>query len=794
MQNGLRQAEAWSLTLGPTGKGLVIAGLVFFVLSLIGSLRNSDKIATWAFRLGSLCLVGVMGVLITLFTTDQLQYGYVFARSDPATEMMYKVASVWAGQQGSFLLWGLCSAIFGLLALPGAGHYRRWATAVFSTFLAALCGILAYETPFNIMPEVIMEGKTFVPPVGNGLTPALHNYWVIIHPPTIFIGFGALTLLFAYAISAILTGDLKDWVGRVRPWALGTLGILALGICMGGFWAYETLGWGGFWAWDPVENVSLVPWIILAAFVHGIIIQTTRQRWYAANLVFAALPFLLFVYGTFLTRSGFLADVSVHSFAEMDRSARWILLGFLGVSTVGFFALFATKGRKLAKALEQPQGESGIERESSYRFGTMFLSLLAVGISLGMSWPLVGALSGKQVAVVNEQLYHKVVVWLFVPLMLLMAIAPYTSWRKMDGKVLREKMLPILAASVFITGLAVFGFRNPTWGVHTLADATIAFPMGRVPLLPWMAFLTFTCVFVCVSNLWRAIEIGRRSKLGIGGFVSHLGFAILLAGLILSRGFERKERMYIREQQPATALDYTIAYKGPTDPEMRDRNGKLLFDVSGPEGKWTAEPGLYYKQSMEGEDEPMVWPHIKRSLGHDVYISLLPPVIFVWEKPESMKVGETKTIRDVTVTYLEPTRSGNPGTPGARFGAKLRVTASGQTYDVSPYMELQPGAGPRPSIELVGPELAATVMGMNAADKSVQVQILFSSPIYPIDLFYKPLTLLVWLGTGILTLGGLWSAAGRRYRPKPTSPAPRESAEPSEDPEPEPQDAPLATA
>ncbi|MFZ4506871.1 MAG: cytochrome c biogenesis protein CcsA [Fimbriimonas sp.] len=772
--NGLRQAEPWSLTMGHVGSTLVLVGLAFFLASLIANLIGpkwslSERVSSLGFWLGSACLFAVFGVLTSLFVKDQFQYSYVFARADFTNEPYYKVAGVWAGQQGSFLLWGLTSCTFGLLALPRAGQYRRWATAVFAIFLGSLCGILAYETPFGLLEGAAMNGKVFIPPNGNGLTPSLHNYWVVIHPPTIFVGFGALTLLFAYAVSAILTGDLTDWVRRVRPWANATLGILALGICMGGFWAYETLGWGGFWMWDPVENVSLVPWILLVGFVHAMIVQTSRKRWHGATLIFAALPFLTFVYGTFLTRSGFLADVSVHSFAEMDRSARWILLGFLGFATFGFIGIYLARGRGLAKALDVPAPDSGIERESAYRSGNLILSLLAVGISMGMSWPLVGALTGKTVAVVEERLYHQVVAWLFLPLMILMAIAPFLSWRLMKREEISERTRNIFALSIFLTGLAVFGFRNPTWGVHMVKDASVAFPFGyRAPLLPWMAVLTFVCIFVAVANMARAIEVAKKSKIGIGGFVSHFGFAILLAGLIISRGFERKERAFVREGQPQKALDFTLAYMGPTDPDLKDRNGKVRFQLDSPEGRWIAEPGLYYTISRDGQDQPMVWPDINRTLSHDTYVSLLPPVIFVWENPQTLKVGQTITQNDITVTYLEPTREGQPGTTGAKFGAKLKITAGGQTHIVSPSLQLAQGGPPVPSIELVGPELATTLMGMNAADRSINVQMLFASPIYPIDLFYKPLTLLVWAGTGILFVGGFWSAMNRRFRPKPS--------------------------
>src|SRR5262249_32064476 len=160
-----------------------------------------------------------------------------------------------------------------------SGMYRRWFTVSASVFLATVAGILCYETPFNVLPEAIAHGKTFVSEHGGGMTPSLQNYWVVIHPPTIFSGFGTLAIFFAMAGAALLEKNAQDWIKIIRPWALLSIAILGVGICMGGLWAYETQGWGGFWAWDPVENASFIPWLFMVVLAHGIIVQTTRNKW-----------------------------------------------------------------------------------------------------------------------------------------------------------------------------------------------------------------------------------------------------------------------------------------------------------------------------------------------------------------------------------------------------------------------------------------------------------------------------------------------------------------------------------
>ncbi|HSI72911.1 MAG TPA: cytochrome c-type biogenesis CcmF C-terminal domain-containing protein, partial [Fimbriimonas sp.] len=693
-----------------------------------------------------------------------------------------KVAGVWSGQQGSFLLWACCSALMGLLALRGTGEYRRWYSLVFAVFLGCLCGILAYETPFGIIPDAIRDGKVFVPPTGQGMTPSLQNYWVVIHPPTIFLGFGTLTILFAYAVSAILTGNLKDWVAYVRPWSMIALSLLGVGLVMGGLWAYETLGWGGFWKWDPVENTSFVPWIFVATFIHGMIVQTTKQRWHGANLWFGALPFLTFTYGTFLTRSGYLTEVSVHSFAEMDKSALKILIGFLILAVGSFITLYAVRGRGLAKAADRVDEQKGVSRESVYGYGMLLLTLFSIVVAIGMSWPVIMAIFGQKAAVIEEPLYHRVLAWFFVPVMILMAVGPFVSWRAMTLRELVGRFLNVFSVSAGITGFSLLWLKT-----------TIALPPGDVVEMPgglkvntwiWVSLLLFLCVFVMVSSLWRVAELVKRTKTSLGGFVAHLGLATLLAGLILSRGLERHERTFMRGDETASLMGYTIKNEGFTSDPMSDRENKSKFSLTAANGeKIDARPGMYYFTDGAGEQKAMVWPHIQRFPTHDVYMAVGEPIVFAWKDPEWFKPGETRTIEGVKVTYKKMTMQGEPGTPSANFGADLVVSIAdndGTTHDHKVEPQFSVGEGPK--MAAVDRNFFMAMTQMNAADKSVALQLLFSSPVYQIELYNKPLTGLVWLGSGIMLFGGLLSAYARRRR-KVLSPEPAAEVEPAVEPE-----------
>lgn len=739
----------------------------------------TQKIGRWAFAGGCVWILGAMATLVILFQRDQFQFEYVSGHSWRDLAAQYKLAAVWSGQQGSFLLWATTSAVFGLLTVWRSGPYQRWYVLTFAVFLGSLCGILAYETPFGLIKELLVSGVHYAPPDGQGLTPSLQNYWVVIHPPTIFTGFGSLTVPFAYAVSAMLTGNAKDWIAYVRPWALVSVSILGLGLVMGGLWAYETQGWGGFWAWDPVENVSFVPWLFAVALVHGLIVQATRKRWHGTNLLMGGLPFLLFVYGTFLTRSGYLSKFSVHSFAEMNHSALIILFGFLIAMTVAFVTLWATKGIKLGIKSDAEFREDGFNRERAYQTGVILTTGLATTIAIGMSIPFFIGLAGREGKVVEEPLYHSVVVWFFVPMMLLIGAAPFLSWRKMKAPAFWGRVINVIGLTIGILGVVMMVLKFSDWSDHSAGMTRISFPFGvTVPRFAWVLCLFGMSCFAVIANVWRLFELFARSKMGLGGFLAHIGVATAMSGLILSRGLELKDQILVAEGMPGNGLGFSIAYNGMTSDPMKDRNNKINFDVSTSSSKgvqFTAHPGFFFIPGDDGQPSPFSWPHIQRYLTHDVYLSLGSPQFTLWDKPVTLKPGESKDETGISVTYVAPTVHGKPGAVGTTFGAKLNIIENGRAYESEPYLKV---GETMPSLTRATPVFYAYIDGMNAADRSVSIQLAYVHPVYPIEIFYKPMTSMVWGGTGIMFLGGLLSAFYRRNRRRAPG---DDSVEPDED-------------
>lgn len=767
------------LLVGTVGKGCVIAGIVFFVLAFVQQVSKFAPRIPF-FQLGCASIFGAFASLGALFIGDQFEYEYVWAHSEKINGLGYKIAAIWSGQQGSFLLWATCSAIFILLALRGVGPYRRGFLGSTALFLGSICGILAYETPFKLQ---LFEGKAFIPPDGTGLAPSLNNYWVIIHPPTIFLGFGSLTVLFAYAVGALVNRDYEEWITRVRPWSLVSVAILGLGLCMGGFWAYETLGWGGFWMWDPVENVSFVPWMMVVALAHGIIVQSAKRKWQFTNLLLAGAPFLLFVYGTFLTRAGFLADVSVHSFATMEKTAHRVLLGLLFASIGGFLGLWFQ--RMIVYRAQHPAKKTkdgpGVDRANLYTYGIVFLVLLGAATAIGMSVPMFQALRGKSVKVVEEHLYHQILSIFFIPTMILMAVTPFASWRKMRLRDLGGRILNIASVTLGLTGVAMFVLNNPSVGVKPVDGAKIDMLGGfQASQFGWIVFLFALCLFVAVANIWRLFEVMKSSKISGGAFISHLGVAVAMAGLIVSRGFELKQSYFVQAGTKAFPLDKgglrNIVELVPDQKlDMLNRDNKVAFKFTGDGKEFIAKPGLYYKiNPQDGEPQPIVWPYIQNNLSHDVYVVLEPATDDVGADPTSVKVGqtvklggplwETLTEKVYTVTYRELTREGEVGVKGTKFGAKIDVVdADGNKATVTPKMVLGDNGMTKENVVL-DDDFSIELASMNAADKSVALALKYNRPVLRVHTFYKPLTILVWGGVGILTFGGLLSAWYRRRR------------------------------
>lgn len=748
----LSKPEAWSMQLGSFGKIILIIACSLFALSAIIHLAEPflpvlRRAKNLPFALGVLCVVSAFASLAVLIMKHQYQYSYVFRHSDNSMSPAYLFSALWGGQEGSFLLWALTSSIFSLLAIRATGIYQRWYVVFASLFLACLTGILCFESPFV---SQLFENKYMIPN-GLGLSPSLLNYWNIIHPPTIFSGFGSLTVLSCWGFSAMLSKDKQSWVSMIRPWALLTSTITGIGLIMGGLWAYETLGWGGFWAWDPVENTSLVPWLWSVALVHGIYVQVAKKKWYLLNAFLASTCMIMFTYGTFITRSGVLKDQSVHSFAEMDSFAVRILIGVLA----GFFTLFtviyAFNVAQSLKASKETAADPMSTRAPFFGLGISTMLGVALAAGFGMSVPVVRTLMQKSAMVVEEGLYNKVVMYFFIPMMIFMTIAPHLSWRPTSWKVIASKLVGALGVSYALLAAVIWSLK---WRHNIPIE-----DKGNVKYL--LIFLSWLCAIAITSNLVKIFTAGRASRLSLGGYISHIGLATLVAGLIVSRGYEQKQITASGANLPGIALGYVVNYETHPGEDFEKNENQVYFSFDNGAERFRVRPTLFYPPNILNPDQPkpVTRPYILHRGTYDLYVAIAPMTDEMGE-PQAVKVGEKLNFEGAEITYKGMRREGEPGKMGTKFIADLDIDLGAGSQKLEPALIIGESGLERTDAEFGS--YYVTIDKLDAATHAVSLQFHSQTPIFPLEVYYKPLANLVWIGAGIMTLGGLIAALYRR--------------------------------
>ena len=397
------------------------------------------------------------------FLGDKFEYWYVASYSNRELELFYKITGLWAGQRGSLLFWALILAFFSSICV----FQNRDKNREFMPYVAGvLQGVLLFFIVVLLFAEVNpFERLAFTPVNGQGLNPQLQNYWMTIHPPTLYLGFTSFTIPFAFAVAALLNGRLDArWIQLTRRWILTSWLFLSVGIIFGMRWAYEELGWGGYWFWDPVENASLLPWLTATAFLHSIQIQESRGMLRVWNMSLVLMTFLLTIFATFLTRSGLIE--SVHSFAQEMKIA-YIFLGFMGTILAGCIVLILYR---LPKLQSENRIESFLSRESAFLFNNLMLLGFAFAVFWGTIFPLVAEwVTGEKISV-GPPFFEKVNFPIGLVLLALAGIGPVIAWRRATKRNLRKNfIIPISVLLAVGTTLWFSGARHPlalvTWSI-----------------------------------------------------------------------------------------------------------------------------------------------------------------------------------------------------------------------------------------------------------------------------------------------------------------------------------------
>ena len=489
-----------------------------------------------AFAIDFASVLSIFGTILYLITHQLFEYNFAWEHSSKSLDFQYLLSCIWEAQEGSFLLWTFWHGVLGTILIFRAGKWEAPVMTVLSfgqlTLATMLLGIYVFGSkvginPFLLVREQFGDGPMFSRPDylsmpqmqdGQGLNSLLQNYWMVIHPPVLFLGFASTIVPFAYAMAGLWKRQYGGWTKIALPWTLFSACVLGTGIMMGGAWAYESLTFGGYWAWDPVENASLVPWLVLVAGLHTQVVFNATGHSLRATYFFILLSFLLILYATFLTRSGVLNGVSVHAFVDEGLNAQLIV--FVAVFFIPTLILYASRYREIPHILKE---ESSYSREFWMFIGSLVLFLSALFIIFSTSLPVFNKLFGTKWTVGEDTTfaYNRILIFIAVILGLLTAITQYLKYKNTSRQFLFKKMAWPTGISLLVSALiSIFGHVHyDKYGAGFLIAIHLAL---------------FGAVFAVVANA-SYIWLGLGGKLkSAGAAVAHTGFGLMLLGILLS--------------------------------------------------------------------------------------------------------------------------------------------------------------------------------------------------------------------------------------------------------------------
>jgi cytochrome c-type biogenesis protein CcmF len=739
-----------------------------------------------------------------LILTHNYGYKYVYDYSSNDLAKGILAATFWAGQEGSFMLWLLLSSIVGLVLQNYSskrGDLEPRVMAIFSlavTFLLIMVSPL-FKNPFapiwsepifltlkDINPSLLnlsflqnyrftdgQSGQIFIKMNselfaslsstgitlkdfiinGKGLNPQLLNFWMQIHPPILFTGFSMATVPFAFAIAALMKNDYKEWVKQSFPWVLAGAGILGLGIMMGGYWAYEMLGWGGYWAWDPVENSSLIPWLVGVASIHTLLVQRKSQakgggigKFAKTNLILCLLTYILVLYSTFLTRSGVLGDASVHSFVDPGMLVYLFLIIFIGSFVVLGFGMVIYRWKNLSEKVKSD--EEVLSRDLALFTAAIVLSASALIVLVGTSAPIFGK-------AVDTFFYSEMHIPLAIIIGLLNGLSLLLKWNMTKGKDLLKSLVIPLSVSLLVTLMIII--------------------LGNVKDI-MMILLAFSAAFTLAVNFDITFKIIRSSFNMIGAYISHIGIALFILGVIGSAGYSKQVDVNLEKNVPVIAFGYEMVFTGYSPIE---NTNKYQFNISLKKDNKSFKIGpiMYISDFNNGL---MREPAILSMFTKDIYVSPLG-----YEEDDgssnngnavSLQRGESKDYDGVKITFddfIFPPETRQAMMDGKDFeiGVNLTAESDGKKTPVKVAWVNKSGQKILTSTDLKKDNVKITLLNLDASGK---VDLAFSKldgsdltaikkpkEILTVTASIKPFINFVWTGVLIMVIGFVISVIRR---------------------------------
>lgn len=812
----------------------LVSTFAFFKAVTVPELERNGwlKYAQGVFYLHALAVISIVACLFFIIHNHYFEYHYAWSHSSLHLPVYYMISCFWEGQEGSFLLWIFWHVILGVVIL---NTNKQWKAPVMTIFtlvqaflVSMILGVVIFNfkigsTPFILLRDAMMDAPVFqlnpdfIPEDGNGLNPLLQNYWMVIHPPTLFLGFATTLVPFAYCMAGLWTGKVKEWIRPALPWTLFSAMVLGVGILMGAYWAYETLNFGGYWNWDPVENAVYVPWLISVASYHVMITYHNSNTALKTSMILVVSTFLLIIYATFLTRSGILGESSVHSFTAsgLDSQLLLYLLTFVILSVV----LMVSKWSQIPSSVKET---SAYSREFWIFMGAATLCLMGFQVILATSYPVYNSILNSlgiesNLAVNGDPIayYSRIQLWFAIALAILSGTGQFFWWRKMDIAKLKEALIgPILI---------------------TLVLSTLILVLTKISHFPYIAILV-SGVYAVVANAKILWGLKKQSWHLSGGSLAHMGIAMMLIGIMFSSGYSKVVSlnntgiMISRElddeinlknvilflNEPRQMDKYSLSYQGrhieakglsgyvpvdilasTNDPyhwiaaEDILRNGKVRI----PKGD-TIEilpENIYFKILYEQENGAefqlfpriqvnasmgqVASPGIKRALTKDLYTHLSYAPFMTeddqreWAHSDSVTVrmGERFFINDFvaqleSVSRVNEVQGVTLGAEDIAVKATIKVSGADQEHLLQPVFLIKDQRAGRIPDVITDLGIRVAFSKINPESNSFNFDIYTTQKDFVIlKAIEKPLINILWCGTFLLIIGFV-VAINRRYR------------------------------
>jgi cytochrome c-type biogenesis protein CcmF len=590
-----------------------IYGTVAYVMAARGNridlYLSADKVPfiTWG------CVMISSIALWKAFFTNDFSLQYVYAYSNIELDYFYKFSSFWGGQKGSLLFWVLILTSYmivvhiqnrskNLIVVP-------YAMAVMLAITCFFLLLLNFSTnPFERIP--------LPPEDGRGLNPLLQNYWMVIHPPTLYLGYVGFTVPFAFAVAALISKNLDDaWIRLTRKWTVVSWFFLCMGNLFGASWAYVELGWGGYWAWDPVENAAFMPLIVATAYLHSVMIQEKKDMMKVWNMSLILLTFVMTIFGTFITRSGLIQ--SVHTFDEATLG--YYFLGLLFFIIVSCTALIVSR---LSLLKSKNELDSFLSREAGFLFNNLLLLGIAFATFWGTIFPIISeAVRGVKITV-GPPFYNQVNVPIGLALLALIGVGPIIAWRKATWSNLKKNFLkPMMFAAVggaILFPIVPLSNRSEVYTyitfilcIFVLSSMLIEFYKGTMARYA----SSQTYLSALGSLIWN-------NKRRYGGYTVHIGIVMIYAGIAASSSYGIHTEKRLKIGETIEIRDYTLRYEKLAAIQATSVKTRIVAQLAvEKDGKriWTARPE---KEFYKGQNQPVSEVDVRSTMASDLYVIL----------------------------------------------------------------------------------------------------------------------------------------------------------------------------